>query len=96
MSFQLQPVQVATGSNDTASNLVFADGFLVAVLVQLCEEHEDEAGRWFMEAGFGRADHPNPPTFATLEEAQSWIELQLSSPSGFTSRLAIPKPIEPF
>lgn len=85
MSLYLQPVQVATGSNDTASNLVFADGFLVAVLVQLCEQHEEEAGRWFLEAGFGRVHHPHPPTFANLEEAQGWIWQQLASVEGFTS-----------
>ena len=77
MSLHLQPVQVATGSNDTESHLVFADGFLVAVLVHLSDEHEDEAGRWFLEAGFGRVDDPHAPTFADLSEAQAWITDQL-------------------
>lgn len=77
MSLHLQPVQVATGSQDTESHLVFSDGFLVAVLVQLSHEHEDEAGRWYLEAGFGRVDDPHPPTFADLNEAQVWIADQL-------------------
>lgn len=79
MSLHLQPVQIATGSDDTESRLVFADGFLVAVLVRLSDEHEDEAGRWFLEAAFGRVADPNPPTFADMSEAQEWIEQQLSS-----------------
>ena len=71
MNLRLQPVQVATGSSDTESHLVFSDGFLVAVLVRLSDEHGDAAGAWFLEAGFGRVDHPNPPTFADLDEAQN-------------------------
>jgi len=78
MSLQLQPVHVATGSDDTESHLVFEDGFLVAVLVQLSHEHEGEAGRWYLEAGFGRVDDPSPPTFVDLDEAQGWISDQLS------------------
>ena len=79
MSLRLQPVQVATGSQDTESHLLFADGFLVAVLVRLSVEHEDEAGRWYLEAGFGRVDDPHPPTFADLNEAQVWITDRLPS-----------------
>ena len=78
MSLRLQPVQVATGSDDADSQLVFEDGFIVAVLVQLSDEHEADAGKWFLEAGFGRVDHPNPPKFADLDEAQDWIAERLS------------------
>ncbi|MFB0490120.1 hypothetical protein ABIE45_002706 [Methylobacterium sp. OAE515] len=79
MNLRLQPVQVATNSDDTESRLVFADGFLVAVLVRLSEQHEDEAGKWFLEAGFGPVDPLFPPLFADLDEAQSWILEQLPS-----------------
>ena len=79
MNLRLQPVQVGTGSDDTESQLVFADGFLVAVLVRLSDAHEEEAGMWFLEAGFGRVDHPAPPTFANLDEAQAWIEHRMAS-----------------
>ena len=41
MNFHLQPVQVATGSADAESYLVFTDGFLVAVLVRLSDAHAD-------------------------------------------------------
>ena len=78
MSLHLQPVHVDTGSQDTESHLVFANGFLVAVLVQLSDDHEDEAGMWFLEAGFGRLGHPNPPTFADLDVAQAWIKRRLA------------------
>jgi hypothetical protein len=71
-------VHVATGSQDTESRLVFADGFLVAVLVQLSDVHEDADGMWFLEAGFGRVDTVTPPTFADLDEAQAWIEQRLA------------------
>ena len=78
MSLHLQPVRIATGSRDEESELVFADDHLVAVLVRLSEDHEDEADLWFLEAGFGRVDHPHPPKFADLEEAQAWIADRLS------------------
>ena len=79
MNLRLQPVQVATKSDDTESQLVFADGFLVAILVRLSEQHEDDAGKWFLEAGFGPVDPISPPLFADLDEAQAWIPEQLSS-----------------
>ncbi|HEV2564190.1 MAG TPA: hypothetical protein VGU19_03795 [Microvirga sp.] len=77
MSLRLQPVQVGTGGSDTESLLVFSDGFLVAVLVQLSDEHEETTGMWFLEAGFSPVDHPVPPTFADLDEAQVWIAQRL-------------------
>ena len=45
MSLLFQPVQVATGSSDSESRLVFDDGFLVAILVQLCAQHGDHDRR---------------------------------------------------
>jgi hypothetical protein len=77
MSLRLQPVQVATGSYDTEGQLVFADGFLAAVLVRLSGFHEDLAGMWFLEAAFGSVDMVTRPTFSDLDEAQTWIEQRL-------------------
>ncbi|WP_348270972.1 hypothetical protein [Methylobacterium sp. ARG-1] len=57
---------------------MFADGFLVAVLVHLSDDHGDLAGMWFLEAGFGRVNDPCPPMFADLDEAQGWIEQRLA------------------
>ena len=73
MNLRLQPVQVATGSDDQESQLVFHEGFLVAVLVQLSAMHESDAGNWYLEAGFGRVADLNPPLFADLDQAQVWI-----------------------
>ena len=81
MNFRLQPVQVATGSDDQESQLVFADGFLAAVLVQLSQQHDEDAGKWFLEAGFGRVDDFRAPIFADLDEAQAWIEARLTGTS---------------
>jgi hypothetical protein len=81
MNLRLQPVQVATGSDDQESRLVFADGFLAAVLVQLSDQHEEHAGKWFLEAGFGRVDDYRPPIFTDLGEAQAWIEARLAGAS---------------
>ncbi|KQP85377.1 MULTISPECIES: hypothetical protein [unclassified Methylobacterium] len=78
MTLKLQPVQIATGSNDRESRLVFEDGLLVAVLVQLSSEHDSHAGHWFLEAGFGRVEDPHAPIFADLREAQAWIARQLA------------------
>ena len=77
MRLRLQPVHVHTGSHDTESQLVFSDDLLVAVLVQLSDDHDDAAGMWFLEAGFGPVDDPSPPTFADLDEAPDWIERRL-------------------
>ena len=78
MSLQLQPVRIATGSHDQESELVFAEGLLVAVLVRLSDEHGDDAGLWFLEAGFGRAaPPPQSPKFTDLDEALDWIQRQL-------------------
>jgi hypothetical protein len=54
---------------------------LVAVLVRLSNEHGHEAGMWFLEAGFGPVADPAPPKFADLNEAQVWIQQQLTPAS---------------
>jgi hypothetical protein len=75
----LEPVRVASGAVDEEGCLVVADGRLVAVLVRLSAEHYDEfAGRWYLEAGFGRLNGPEHPTFANLDAAQDWINGRLA------------------
>ncbi len=74
MSLLLQPVRVATGSADEKGCLVLdSDQRLVAVLVELSNEHEGEVGHWFFEVGFGPMDGPDHPTFLDLDAAQEWI-----------------------
>ena len=85
MNLHLQPVRVATGSDDQESQLVFADGFLAAVLVRLSEHHDEDAGKWFLEAGFGRVDSYRAPVFADLDAAQAWIEARLAGAGESTS-----------
>ena len=78
MSLHLQPAQVATGSDDQEGQLIFHAGRLVAVLVRLSDQHGDQAGKWFLEAGFGCVNDPSSPVFTDLDEAQDWIMARLS------------------
>jgi hypothetical protein len=78
MTLRHQPVQVETGSDDTESRLVFAGERLVAVLVRLSDRHESDAGKWFLEVGFGRVDDPRKPIFVDLREAEHWISGRLA------------------
>ena len=78
MTLRLQPVHVGTGSYDVDGQLVFADCLLAAVLVRLSDYHEDIAGMWFLEAGFGLVSSATQPTFVDLDEAQTWIEKRLA------------------
>ncbi|MCJ2095274.1 MULTISPECIES: hypothetical protein [unclassified Methylobacterium] len=82
MTLHLQPVRVATGSEDGDGQLVFADGFLVAVLVQLSGQHGAFAGMWFLEAGFGLTAVMSAPLFLDLDAAQDWIGRHLSMKRG--------------
>ena len=79
MSLSLQPVRVATGS-DEEGMLVF-DGAqrLVAVLTRLSDQNEVAPGQWFLEAGFGRlGGGVTHPTFADLDAARSCISQRLA------------------
>ena len=78
MSLRLEPVWVASRSDDTEGRLVFAGGCLVAVLVRLSDMHDADAGRWFLEAGFAWLEGRRQPVFADLDEAQAWIADRLA------------------
>jgi hypothetical protein len=76
----LQPVPIATGSNDEDGRLVLVGGQLVAVLVRLADPaHENLVGAWFLEAGFGRCKRARAPIFDDLDAAQVWIRGQLGN-----------------
>ncbi len=77
MRFSLTPVKVAVDGGEDG-RLVFLNDRLVAVLTRLDENYGSEAGRWFFEAGFGRLDGPNHPTFPDLDAAQKWIRQRAS------------------
>jgi hypothetical protein len=80
MSLTLQPVRVGNGS-DEEGLLVFDEQRLVAVLTHLGEQYDGLSGQWYLEAGFGRVEARDPPTFADLENAQEWIRQRLGNRS---------------
>ena len=55
MPLTLQPVRVGV-VDDGEGRLVYADGMLTAVLVQLGPIHGVRTGWWVLEAGFGPLD----------------------------------------
>ena len=76
MTLSLQPVRIRTESSDEEGRLVMAEGFLVAILIQLSADHGTEAGYWFLEVGFGNLGHPRPAPFPDLPAALDWITTQ--------------------
>lgn len=78
MSFILQPVRVATGSDEEGVLVFDRERRLVAVLTHLSDDYDCLGGHWFLEAGFGRLARPDGPTFADLEAAQDWIGRRLA------------------
>ena len=78
MTLFLQAVRVATGSDEDGMLVFDEDHRLRAVLTRLTDRHEGVSGYWFLEAGFGRLDGPDQPTFADLGMAQDWISQRLA------------------
>jgi hypothetical protein len=79
MTFTLRPVRVATGLDEEGMLVFDGEQRLVAVLTHLSGQHEEIAGKWFLEVGFGQIDMTRHPVFADLDEAQRWIRGQLDS-----------------
>jgi len=75
----VQPIRVATSRHGDEGRLVLADGLLVAVLVLLSDQYGPEAGRWFLETGYGPVDGVTHPTFTDVSEAQEWIAGRLAT-----------------
>ena len=78
MNFTFQPVRVATGFDEEGMMVLDEGQRLVAVLVRLSEDNEVAPGQWFVEAGFGRLDGKDHPTFSNLDLAQDWISQRLA------------------
>ena len=99
--FTLQPVKIASDSEDENGVLVLADGRLVVVLSKLqAAFHGEDHGRWYIEAGFGRCDVSPPPPFENLPDALRWVagRLGLADPdltAAEVSFAGIPDGIEP-
>ena len=77
MDLTLQPVLVATGEEGEGV-LVFCNGRLVAILVRLSDLHEEQAGWWFLETGFGPLEGPQHPSFPDLDGASAWMKARLA------------------
>ena len=78
MSFMLQPVRVGNGSNEEGLLVFNGQQRLVAVLTHLGDQYDGVSGHWYLEAGFGRLDGPNHPTFPDLDTAQDWFSQRLA------------------
>lgn len=73
MSLRLQPVRVGTESADEEGRLVFVDDAPVAVLVRLADDHDEDGGKWFLEAGFGGECLVRTVLFGDLDQARAWF-----------------------
>ena len=78
MTLALQPMRVATGFDEEGMMVLDEGQRLVAVLVRLSDDNEVAPGQWYLEAGFGRIDGTNHPTFSNLDLAQDWIRQRLA------------------
>ncbi len=79
MNLTLQPVRVATGSDEEGMLVFDEEQRLVAVLTHLGEQYDGLSGHWYLEAGFGRLGVQDHPTYADLEEAEAWIRQRLAT-----------------
>lgn len=79
MNLRTEPVRVANGSDEDGVLVFTGDDRLAAIVTRLTGKHEELAGLWFLEAGFGPVDGPSHPTFATLDVALDWISRRLRS-----------------
>jgi hypothetical protein len=78
MNLTLQPVRVGNGSDEEGLLVFNGEQRLLAVLTHLGEQYDGLSGHWYLEAGFGRLQAQDPPTFADLEAAQEWIRQRLA------------------
>ena len=77
MKITLQPIKVSVGETGDG-RLVVADGWLVAVLVQLGANNGVDAGGWFVETGYGAMSGETHPVFSSLATAKDWFTAHLT------------------
>jgi len=82
LSFALQPVRVATGTDEEGMLVFDGEQRLVAVLTYLSDENEIAPKHWYLETGFGALEGIDHPVFADLEQAQDWITRRLANKYG--------------
>lgn len=73
----LQPIQVWISSSEREGRLAMAGGRLLALLVKL-EEDDGDAGKWFLEIGFGPAA-ARSMMFDALPDAENWLRERAAS-----------------
>jgi hypothetical protein len=73
MTLTFQSIRVATGFDEEGMLVFDEEQRLQAVLVRLSDENEVAPGQWYLEAGFGRLDGINHPTFSNLDMAKDWM-----------------------
>jgi hypothetical protein len=78
MTFTLQSVRVATGSDEEGMLVFDNDQRLVAVLTHLSDQYGDVSGHWYLEAKFALLDGLDHPTYADLDAAQESIRQRLA------------------
>lgn len=67
-------LKVNTRSADEEGVLLLVDGRLTAILVRLADQvHEQEIGRWCVEALFGASGCLPHESFASLDEAAAFV-----------------------
>ena len=76
MRLQFQQVKVPV-ETDGDGMLVFLNGWLIAVLVRLSEDHGAAAGHWFAESLYGSLSEAEQPVFPDLDEAEHWLKSQI-------------------
>lgn len=71
--YDLKPVRLRTGCSDQDGRLIFLNGELTAVIVQLSDEaHQQDIGQWSMEADFSLIASKSP-LFASPQDAIDWL-----------------------
>jgi hypothetical protein len=78
MSLTLQPVRVATGSDEEGMLVFDGKQRLVAVLTHLGDQYGDVSGHWYLEAGFGLLSGLDHPTYADLDAVREGIRQHLA------------------
>lgn len=72
-TIELLPMRVWVDATDRDGRLASSGGRLIAVLVHL-NDTDGKAGSWFLEAGFGPANTPRAQMFASLSDAEEWLQ----------------------
>ncbi len=78
MTLTLEPVYVGNGSDEDGLLVFTSTRRLVAVLSHLGDQYGKVSGHWYLEAGFGRLNNFDHPTFADLELARAWLNQRLN------------------